>query len=608
VQVIYRFSPGTADQNPGFEAPTGLVRGPDGEIYGVNSRGGPGGGGTIFRINTTPDAEATTGTVTNITGNSATFSGTLTNNGYNVEYHFAFSDGMGKGFNLATEHFFTGGFFADGGNITKTLSVDVTGLRGHTHYEVEFVARVGFDSDAVTTTGNAIQFDTPNQAPIARDDTILVSTAATSFPCMVLDNDVEPDGDTKTVQSVTQGSLGTVTTDGTTVTYTPTAPFTKGQTDTFTYTVKDDQLTPATATATVNVVFVDDTPGEYAGLLFEVDPNAANIPPEGEAVPSPDQIAAGFAQMAVGKNKRFSGRFQIGTRSVAVKGGLFSDRSTPLSGDRGRFSGNLRNTPAGLEARITYNGRTLILRAGQAFSSVPNAARPASDFTMRFDPTEAADPVSGEGLPAGSGYAVVRQGKNARATLVGALPDGTAFSAKSIVDPDGKFPFRALLAKGKGGTLDGELILDTPNGKVDPAPGTNVRWERTMQAKAKRFPAGFTTRLTPFGSKYNVPPSGTPPINVAGMALAATFDRGGLFAPLTSKFTFTGAKAVPVDGNNAAMATVAFNSRTGIVTGIFKPFGKVVRYRGVVVQRDNQVSGFFLGTADAGSVEMVVAP
>ena len=604
LQVIYNFGVDNTFDNPGVEAASGLFLGPDGNIYGINSTGGPLGGGTIFRINTTPQAVATTEAFANVTGTSATLSGSLTNNGYNTEYYFAFSDGNGKGLNLETEHFFTGGFFADGGNVTKTFTLDLTGLKGHTHYEFQFVAKVGFGSDAIQAAGGTLQFDTLNNAPIARDDTILVSSAATSFPCMVLDNDDELDGDTKVVTAVTQGLLGTVTTDGVTVTYTPTAPFTKGQTDSFMYTVADDQTVAGTATATVNVVFVDDTPGEYAGLLFEEEPNAAPIPPDATPVPSPDQIAAGFAQLAVGKTKKFTGRFQIGTRSIAVRGGLFSDRSTRVTGDRGRFTGDLRSTPAGLEARITYNGRTLVLRAGQAFAAVPNAARPASDFTMRFDPTEDADPVSGNGLPPGSGYAVVRQGRNARAVLVGALPDGVAFSARSIVDPDGKFPFRALLSRGKGGTLDGELILDTPHGTVDAAAGTSVRWEKTMQAKAKRFPAGFLTRLTPFGSKYNVPPRNTPPINVAGMPLAATFDRGGLFAPLASKFIFTGAKATPMDGNNAAMATAAFNGRTGIVTGVFRPFGKPVKYRGVVVQRDNHVSGFFLGTADAGTVQM----
>ena len=75
----------------------------------------------------------------------------------------------------------------------------------------------------------------------------------------VLANDSDPNGDILTVDSVTQGSNGSVVNNGTDVTYTPNASWTG--TDTFTYTVSDGNGGTDTATVTVMVlepVMLDD--------------------------------------------------------------------------------------------------------------------------------------------------------------------------------------------------------------------------------------------------------------------------------------------------------------------------------------------------------------
>lgn len=600
-RVLYRFPVDTSADNSGSRPSAGLTFNPaDGAIYGVTSAGGPSGGGTIFKIFTAPQAAGSTQLATNVLANSTTLVGQLANNGYNVEYWFSYGT---DSLNLDNEsaRLFSGGFHG-----TQSLTQAIAGLKGHRTYYVQFRARVGFGADALDVTGASSSFVTPNGAPLAFGDTILVTSAniGDSFPGDVLDNDVEPDDDPLTIQSFTQGAYGTVTQEGNTLKYTPTqAFFDNGSRDTFTYTIKDDQVPALTATATVNVLTDIAIVGEYAGLLFD-DPTAAAIPREPALVPSADQIAAGFAQLALSQGRRFTARFQIGGKSISTKGTMEANRGTRISADRGRFTANLRTTPAGAEARITFNGRTLILRAGQAFAAVPGATRPASDFTMRFDPTEVADPVTGDGRPAGSGFAVVRQGASARARLVGALPDGTGFTAKSIIDPDGRLPFQTLLSNGKAGTLDGELIVDTNIGTVEPVVGTTTHWTKAAQARTKRFPSGFVTKLTPFGGKYTVPAKNKPVLDLTGGELLSTFDRGGLFTPLSSSFTFSGAKAVVVAGSNDARATAVFDGTTGFVNGTFNPAGKPVKYRGAVIQRDKTVAGFFLGTADAGSVEM----
>ena len=76
-----------------------------------------------------------------------------------------------------------------------------------------------------------------NQPPIAIDD-IATTEFNTAIEISVLNNDIDPDGDALTVTvDEESASNGTVTTDGTTVTYTPNADFTG--IDRMTYTVSD---------------------------------------------------------------------------------------------------------------------------------------------------------------------------------------------------------------------------------------------------------------------------------------------------------------------------------------------------------------------------------
>jgi len=74
----------------------------------------------------------------------------------------------------------------------------------------------------------------------------------------VLANDSDPDGDTLSVNWVSQPTNGTASNNGSDVTYTPDPDF--NGVDTFTYTASDGNGGAATATVTVNVAAVNDPP------------------------------------------------------------------------------------------------------------------------------------------------------------------------------------------------------------------------------------------------------------------------------------------------------------------------------------------------------------
>ena len=120
--------------------------------------------------------------------------------------------------------------------------------------------------------------------PVAVADTA-TTPAGTLVPIAVLANDSDPNGSPLTITAVTQGVSGTVTTDGTTVTYAPAAAFVG--LDSFTYTVTDGLGLSATASVTVTVTTVTlppvaasysvstpvGTPLAIAVLTQDTDPN-----------------------------------------------------------------------------------------------------------------------------------------------------------------------------------------------------------------------------------------------------------------------------------------------------------------------------------------------
>jgi VCBS repeat-containing protein len=116
----------------------------------------------------------------------------------------------------------------------------------------------GSDTATVTVTVNGV-----NDPPVAVNDSA-ITKKDTSVIIDVLSNDSDPDiGDMLTVDSVTQGTNGSVSNNGSYVTYTPATGF--NGTDNFSYTVSDGN--GGTDTATVNVTVVD----AFATIFVHVD-------------------------------------------------------------------------------------------------------------------------------------------------------------------------------------------------------------------------------------------------------------------------------------------------------------------------------------------------
>ena len=103
-----------------------------------------------------------------------------------------------------------------------------------------------------------ITFDTPNQAPVAKDDSATTNEdKATDID--VLSNDSDAEDDTLSVSSFTQPSNGTVSeNDDGTLTYTPEKDF--NGSDSFTYKATDGTADSEPATVSITVTTVNDAP------------------------------------------------------------------------------------------------------------------------------------------------------------------------------------------------------------------------------------------------------------------------------------------------------------------------------------------------------------
>ncbi|MCM8857219.1 MAG: retention module-containing protein, partial [Candidatus Thiodiazotropha sp.] len=143
----------------------------------------------------------------------------------------------------------------------------------------------GTDTATVTVTVGGV-----NDAPVAVDDAVGTNEDV-PVTIDVLPNDSDPDGDTLTVTSVTQGTSGTVTIDpvsGNPI-YTPNLNF--NGTDTFTYTIDDGNGGTDTATVTVTVGSVNDAPvavDDTVGTNEDVPVTVAVLPndsdPDGDTL------------------------------------------------------------------------------------------------------------------------------------------------------------------------------------------------------------------------------------------------------------------------------------------------------------------------------------
>ena len=190
----------------------------------------------------------------------------------------------------------------------------------------------------------------PNRPPTAVADS--VATLGVAIPINVLANDTDPEGNVPLgVASLTQppAGRGTVSTDGTVITYTPPATVTTAFTTTFTYFARDSFGAVSTTPATVTV---------------QVSPK-----------PAAETFAVTTATVSARSNNRFTWNF-AGTSSVTTGNTITVKVTTPA----GLVTLGTTSVPVNGRWKLTVNNTTVVPSAN------PTATITSSQGSVRSVP------------------------------------------------------------------------------------------------------------------------------------------------------------------------------------------------------------------------------
>ncbi|MFL6844992.1 MAG: Ig-like domain-containing protein [Allosphingosinicella sp.] len=171
------------------------------------------------------------------------------------------------------------GVAATGGAVaSQTITLD---------YNTEPTAATGNDTNNTLDFGFVV-----NQPPVANADSVSVAedSGANDLTSQLLTNDTDPDGDTKTIASATQGAHGSTSVVSGVLTYTPVANY--NGSDTFDYTINDGHGHTATATVTVTVTAVSDPVTGTAPASVSLNEDATNVAIAGMSISDVDATLA----------------------------------------------------------------------------------------------------------------------------------------------------------------------------------------------------------------------------------------------------------------------------------------------------------------------------
>jgi large repetitive protein len=164
------------------------------------------------------------------------------------------------------------------------------------------------DGHGGTATANvSVTIHATNDTPVAVDDSA-TTDEDTNVNINVLGNDSDVDGDSLSVSAVTQGAHGTVTNNGSNVTYAPAANF--NGSDSFSYTISDGNGGTATATVHVTINQVNDNPvvvndsattNEDNAVTVDVVANDTDVDGDSLSLASVGSAAHGSVSIVSGK-------------------------------------------------------------------------------------------------------------------------------------------------------------------------------------------------------------------------------------------------------------------------------------------------------------------
>ena len=313
--------------------------------------------------------------------------------------------------------------------------------------------------------------------------------------------------------------------------------------------------------------------GVYQGLFY--DTNGAAHQSSGFVNATITSAGAYSAKVFLaGGSYSLSGRFHAtgaASNSIAARGqGLVSVQlELDLSG-------------WGLSGQLSNGTWTSELNA---YRSMTNA--PTGSYTLALPASQ------DSALPGGDSFGTVTVGALGSVTLAATLGDGTKVTQKTIVTPDGGWPFYASLYSANGSIL-GWLDFSDPASDITGP----VSWFKLAQP-GKFYPAGFTNQNNVIGSRYKFT-NGVPVLGFGSGEVRLA--NGNLAGGVTNQISLSTANKVSNQSSNAL--TVTITTASGLFKGtVVDPVTrKSIAINGVVLQKQGYGAGVFLGTNQTGQV------
>ncbi|MES2738132.1 MAG: Calx-beta domain-containing protein [Verrucomicrobiota bacterium] len=372
----------------------------------------------------------------------------------------------------------------------------------------------------------------------------------------------------------------------------------------------------------ITQTFIYDDPypaiaGVYTGLVTAADGTTASNSTEG------------LITVTIAAKGTFSGKLAIDGLSLAFSGSIHSSGEgrfgktlastaslvrkgkTPLTlaldfdlaeiGNTNQVTGSVLD--GGLVSELVANRSLYTNKKNPVLPLVNPAASLVTTYTVLFKAATPGNPnPEASAFPQGDGWGTVVVSNAGVAKVTGALADGSAITFSAPLSITNRLPFYVQLYS-KRGSISGPVKFD--NLAQTDLDGEDLFWFRPVDTKSKVYPNGWPTGITTdlIGSKF-VKALKTDTSSILGFVGNGSlgFTQGTLDQPLTKGFSITAAnKVTNVPADKTFTLLVA--GTTGIFSGSFTAPApqKKPAYKGVILQKSGEASGFFLSTALTGS-------
>jgi hypothetical protein len=229
------------------------------------------------------------------------------------------------------------------------------------------------------------------------------------------------------------------------------------------------------------------------------------------------------------------------------------------------------------------------------FNAISNPAPQAGSYTMIVE--GAPDSTSS---PSGDGIATVTVDSAGLVSLTGTLADNRTIAQKVRISKDGNWPLYVSLYSGKGSILS----WITFSNQVSSSFSGNLSWIKTAAAGGTYYSGGFSNELSVIGSQYHAPAAGTRILDLTNGIVVLS--GGNLDELLTNSVTLSPKNIITVNPPATNQLKLTVDTLSGRFTGSFlHPQTQTVRsIKAIVLQQQNMVRGFLLGTNQCGRVEL----